>query len=95
MQAEKQLEAPVNMVFYKKVRPFIYLTVVIGTIIAFKEFILQLLLIIFLIGCIGFVMYKGVTYLFKFGYLLFRVVLSIMAFFVALGGFLWVMNLFN
>lgn len=95
MQMEKQLQAPNDMSTYKKVRPFIYLAVLIGALIVFKDVILQTLLLIFVVGCIGFVLYKSVVYLFKFSYLVFRGVLSIFAFVFALGGLMWILNFFN
>lgn len=94
MQAHNQLEAPEKMSLYKKVRPFIYLAVLIGLAIFFKEYILQLLLMIFAIAGIGFILFKAAKYLFKFTSFILRLGISVIAFTVTVASIGWIMMIF-
>lgn len=80
---------------YKKYGSIIFVLGLLGIIIAFAKVMLQMLLVMFLIMCIGFILFKAITYIFKFGYILFRGILCIFAFILALGGFLWILNLLH
>lgn len=91
----KEEVATVQTSIYKKYRPMIYFLIIIGALIAFKNVILQLLLITFTVLCIGFLLFKGITYMLKIGYFLVRGILCSFAFIFTMGGILWVLNLLN
>lgn len=85
--------------FYKKIRPIIYILgapLIIGSVVVWlKELLLGIILALFLIICACFVAFKTIKYMVKFGFLVVKLGLSILAMIFALGGGLFILNLFN
>ncbi|MFB7304573.1 hypothetical protein [Heyndrickxia sporothermodurans] len=88
-------EKVVHGIDLKKYRPIIYLLVLTCALVIFRHVLLQFLLTIFLIGCIGFILFKAIKYIFKFGFFVLNLSLSIIALVLAAGGILWLLNLLN
>ncbi|MBT2606712.1 hypothetical protein J7E55_27530 [Bacillus sp. ISL-53] len=77
----------------KKYRPVLYLLGLIGVIWICRHIIIQLLLTICLILCIGFILYKAISYILTFGIFIIYMGLCTVALIVAIGGGLWLINL--
>ncbi|MGG4263786.1 hypothetical protein [Peribacillus simplex] len=77
----------------KKYRPVVYLLALIGVIWICRHIIIQLLLTICLIICIGFILYKATSYILKFGFFIIYLGLCTVALVLAIGGGLWLLNL--
>ncbi|WMX58511.1 hypothetical protein [Peribacillus sp. R9-11] len=78
---------------YKKYRPVLYLFVLFGILVFFRHVILQLFLTVFLIACLGFILYKTIPFILNFGFFLLYLALSTVALVFAIGGGVWVLNL--
>lgn len=88
MQSVRQYINNVANIFRKNKRPLILVSLAVLAVLFlfFRQYILQLILVLFVIACLGYVAYKTVIYVFVIGFSLLRGILIFLAIFFAVFG---------